>query len=409
MIKVENISVMNFENAIRGCRNPMNSWNRSDSAEWSCDALDCCECIKCIDDECQSECGVGYMIGSNDLDLMKRLYKGGAVHRKYLRQIFVSMDITAPLYWWKEMDQYRVGVTTNSCSTMHRLMSKPFEMSDFSFDKLSGYKADVTLHRPIVDEDMVAEEQWKVWDNDYDVSNYGRVKHKLKNKYRIIAGSTHKDGYVFVTLHNRQIPVHRLVGKLFLADSYKDGLVINHRDGNKQNNFSTNLEWVTQSENVKHSVENNLTPKGLSTYKGKLSSDEREHIKAMWDSGQFSKRDIACRYKVSHTTINAIINDKYKYANKINLYEEIARPTVDILNELRDSYLGCTDEVEKKKIWYAIIQMLPSSFNQRRTITMTYENIMNMIDWRENHKLDEWVEFVKILYKLPYVSEIRGK
>lgn len=108
MIKVENIETWGFKHAIRGMRNPLNSWNKSDSTEDK--------------------------IGKNDLDLMKRLYKAGTEHRKYLRQIFVSMDITAPLYWWKEMETYRINVTSNSCSTMHKIHSEEITVSDFSFE-----------------------------------------------------------------------------------------------------------------------------------------------------------------------------------------------------------------------------------------------------------------------------------
>ena len=115
MLKVERISVMNFENAVRGARNPMNSWAKSDSY--------------------YDENG-NYVLGENDLSLCKRLAKAGSDHRKYLRQIFVTMDITAPLYWWKEFDTYKVGTVANSCSTMHKIHSKSFEMSDFSCDRM---------------------------------------------------------------------------------------------------------------------------------------------------------------------------------------------------------------------------------------------------------------------------------
>ena len=115
MLKVERISVMNFENAVRGARNPMNSWTKSDSY---------------YDDNGK------YVLGENDLSLCKRLANAGSDHRKYLRQVFVTMDITAPLYWWKEFDTYKVGTVANSCSTMHKIHSKPFEMSDFSCDRM---------------------------------------------------------------------------------------------------------------------------------------------------------------------------------------------------------------------------------------------------------------------------------
>lgn len=390
MIKVENIDVWGFEHAIRGMRNPFNSWNKSDSEFYISDV------------GCEIE-----NIGKNDLDLMKKLYKAGTEHRKYLRQIFVSMDITAPLYWWKEMDQYRINVTTNSCSTMHRLLSKPFEMEDFSFDKLPGYKINVKQFVPEISEEMVAKEVWERYDNEYDVSCYGRVRHNFKNHYRLLGGSKHKDGYIFVTLHGKQIPLHRIVAKLFHGQDYKDGLIVNHIDGNKQNNFADNLEWVTQSDNIKHSYENNLQPKAVSTYKGKFTQEEREYIRMLWEDGMMSKREIAKKYNVSHTCINDIINDKYKYADSVNVYEEIARPWIDTLNELRDAWFNEEDIEKKKHIWYAIIQLLPSSYNQKRTITLNYENAVNMIRQRTGHKLDEWNEFVRILVELlPYLKEI---
>lgn len=115
MIKIERGCVMNMENAIRGARNPMNSWARSDSF---------------------TDAEGNFVFGANDLDLACRLAHAGSDHRKFLRQIIVSVDITAPLYWWKEFDTYKVGTVANSCSTMHKIHSKPFERSDFSCDKM---------------------------------------------------------------------------------------------------------------------------------------------------------------------------------------------------------------------------------------------------------------------------------
>lgn len=387
MIKVENIDVWGWKHAIRGLRNPMNSWDKSDT---SFDMI----------------AGEIITIGEKDLELMHNLYKAGSSHRKFMRQLFVSMDITAPLYWWKEMDQYRINVTTNSCSTMHRLLSKPFEMEDFSFDKLPGYKINVKQFVPEISEEMVAKEVWIRYDNEYDVSCYGRVKHNFKNHYRLLGGSKHKDGYIFVTLHGKQIPLHRIVAQLFHGQDYKDGLVVNHIDGNKQNNFADNLEWVTQSDNIKHSYENNLQPKSVSTYKGKFTQEDRSYIRQLWEDGMMSKREIAKKYNVSHTCINDIINDKYKYADSVNVYEEVARPWIDTLNELRDAWFNEEDAEKKKHIWYAIIQLLPSSYNQRRTITMNYENVVNICQQRKGHKLDEWRQLVEILSELPYLERI---
>lgn len=127
MIKVEHIEVFNFEGAIRGLRNPMNSWDKSDSIK--CYANRNCPGI-CKNNSC------GLCVGDADLDLMQRLFKAGTEHRKYLRQIFVSMDIVAPLYFWKQADQYKIGTVSNSCSTMHRIAAKPFELNDFSHEHL---------------------------------------------------------------------------------------------------------------------------------------------------------------------------------------------------------------------------------------------------------------------------------
>ncbi len=122
MLKVERTSVMNFENAIRGARNPMNSWAKMDSS---------------YDEE------GNFVFGENDIDLAKRLAKAGSDHRKFLRQIFVSVDITAPLYWWKEFDTYKVGTVANSCSTMHKIHTKPFCRDDFSHDRMTDDAVDI--------------------------------------------------------------------------------------------------------------------------------------------------------------------------------------------------------------------------------------------------------------------------
>ncbi len=121
MIKIENAEVYGFNAALRGMRNPMNSWDKSDTiiTRWAyCDEIS---------------------IGENDLDLAKRLIKGGTEHRKFLRMINVTVDITAPLYWWKEFDTYKVGTVANSCSTMHKIHARELTLDDFSHDKLNKY------------------------------------------------------------------------------------------------------------------------------------------------------------------------------------------------------------------------------------------------------------------------------
>ena len=220
MIKVENIEVAGLEHAVRGARNPMSSWAKSDS-----------------DYDVANFCDSDFHIGDNDMALLNRLFKAGVEHRTYARMIYVWMDITAPLYWWKEMDRYGVGKSQVSTSTMHKIHAKEFELNDFSHEHLIF--------------------------GDFDEENY----------------QLHYDG----------------IGTL-------------------------------------------------------------------------------------------------------------ARIVV-ALNEFRIMYL----ETKDKKWWWQMIQLLPSSYNQKRTICMSYEVVFKIIKERTGHKLDEWRTFVEILKALPYVKEIMGE
>lgn len=142
MLKIENAEVLGWEHAIRGMRNPMNSWNKSDSF------ISCYLKTKCHECEANQKCayyfedgdGLPYkkdeFIGPKDLNLMTTLRNAGTDHRKFMRMITVYLDITAPLYWWKEFDTYKVGTVANSCSTMHKITDKPFELDDFSHEHL---------------------------------------------------------------------------------------------------------------------------------------------------------------------------------------------------------------------------------------------------------------------------------
>lgn len=122
MIKIDNTNIYGLQEAIRGMRNPMNSWEQSDSG-WNCE---------------NDNNNWFYKIGEKDLNLMKRLVKAGSDHSKFMRMITVTCDITAPLYWWKEFDTYKIGTVRNSCSTMHKIHAKEFELDDFSYDKLDS-------------------------------------------------------------------------------------------------------------------------------------------------------------------------------------------------------------------------------------------------------------------------------
>lgn len=156
MLKIENVEVMGWEAAIRGMRNPKNSWEKSDSF------IPCYLKTKCHVCEANQKCayyfedsdGLPYkkdeFIGSNDLDLMTRLRNAGTDHRKFMRMITVYLDITAPLYWWKEFDTYKVGTVANSCSTMHKIAAKEFTFNDFSCEHLER-RASLTLKKVIDD------------------------------------------------------------------------------------------------------------------------------------------------------------------------------------------------------------------------------------------------------------------
>ena len=158
MLKIENFEVLGWEHAIRGMRNPMNSWEKSDSFL----------CREIEDDTCPEDCSfIGkcpvygtedfFVLGGNDYTLMKNLRNAGTDHRKFMRMITVYLDITAPLYWWKEFDTYKVGTVANSCSTMHKIHAKEFTLEDFSCEKLYDPLGDL---RPIVDRLNVYRERY---------------------------------------------------------------------------------------------------------------------------------------------------------------------------------------------------------------------------------------------------------
>lgn len=247
MIKIEDAEVMGWEHAVHGMRNPLNSWKMSDSYP----AVDCGKCgvvdrdgvCRPKEHDCRPyEC---YAIGKNDLDLMKRLRNAGTDHRKFMRMIAVYADLTAPLYWWKEFDTYKVGTVANSCSTMHKIHAKEFTLDDFSYERLmtSAEKAGTEL---------------------LDVDEVG-----------------------------------------------------------------TNIF---------------VTPKSL-----------------------------------------------------LNI-------TIGCLNNYRKMYLETND----KDWWWQMIQLLPSSYNQKRTVMLNYEVLANMYKSRKNHKLDEWRDFCRWIEALPYSELITG-
>ena len=138
-IKIENIQTMGWEGALRGMRNPLNSWDKADST-YSSDIERNDINIAAYGTKLDR---YDFVIGQNDLALCLKLIKAGSEHRKFLRMIHVQMDVTAPLYWWKEFDTYKVATTSNSCSTMHRIAAKPFKIDDFSYEHLSELGAEM--------------------------------------------------------------------------------------------------------------------------------------------------------------------------------------------------------------------------------------------------------------------------
>ena len=420
-MKFENTQVYNFEGALRGMRNPMNSWNKSDS-DFS-DNSYCPEIDKC--EECNYFNGFGRpcipRIGENDMALAQKLIRAGAEHRKFLRQIFVSVDITAPLYWWSEYDTYKVGTVANSTSTMHTIMSKEFTPDLFECEMMRGYKADVRQVPNEIDEDT---EEWMPYptDENYLVSSQGRVKHLSytntsgrRMKERIIVGSLHDDGYVFVSIVKGnskylQVPKHRMVAETWIPNT-ENKPEVNHINGNKLDNRVENLEWVTSSENQAHAIKTKLQPTPITTYKGKLSKEARDEIIARYSTEDISRRKLAEQYGVTHTTICSILNNKYNYGDGFEDEYKTFLLTLDELNELRDEWLITKD----KTVWKTLIEKLPRNWLQMRTVTLNYENLLAMCSkgQRRYHKLNEWSgtdkadipNFISWAHSLPYAKE----
>lgn len=251
MIKIENVEVMGWEAAIRGMRNPMNSWEKGDSGySYVSDVHAIIEGKLVHQDQDENV----FCIGANDWDLMARLRNAGTDHRKFMRMITVYLDITAPLYWWKEFDTYKIGTTANSCSTMHKIADKKFTLDDFSHDHLTKF---------IPGQDLNG---WTLEEND------------------------------LITLPN----------------------------------------------------------------------------------------DLSYGY------------------SSIGILRDII---IKALNFNRERYL----ETKDKKYWWQMIQLLPSSYNQKRTVMLNYEVLANIYKSRKSHKLDEWVDLCKWIETLPYSELITGE
>lgn len=285
MLKIEKTvlpSPEQWEIIIEGMRNPKNSWDRMDSDYRKVASRMCGECGKYkLDDEsdaCEG-CELNYLdcshfiLGPNDYDLMMRLAKGGSVDAKYRRMIPVYITLTAPLYWWKEMDRYQVGTVFNSCSTMHKIQAKEFTLDDFSHEHLF----DIDTEDDIPEDDLVQATYWDTIDDRYE-------------------------------------------------------------------------EYWDSIEILKKTIE------ALNLYR---------------------KRFLECEAKLKRTDLT-----------------EAERKHVT---------------AQKKRYWWQMIQLLPTSYNQKRTIMLNYEVLVGIYKWRKNHKLDEWHTFCDWIEQLPYSELITGE
>ena len=244
---------------------------------------------------------------------------------------------------------------------------------------------------------------------DYDVSEFGTV-YSWKSGERVpLKQKVDIDGYKTVGLYEdgvcKRIKVHRLVANAFL-DKTDGKNCVNHIDGNKWNNSKTNLEWCTRSENSKHASENGLLVYGSKQRLGKakqrrLTREQVSTIKELYFSDGVSQRQLGKMFDCDHSVISEIVTGKiYK---DIELYPlELLEQTVNKLNSLRDSYLETSD----KHYWYSMIQLLPSSYNQKRTVMLNYEVLHNMYHARKNHKLDEWRKLCAWVETLPYAKDL---
>lgn len=413
MIKIDNIEVAGFDTAIRGMRNAMDSHHLSDSREYL--YMNAFESESFFSEEANRTLKyIGgnahvFELGPNDKKLASGLILAGTDEAKFARQIYVGMDITAPLYFLKELDQYKISTTSNSESTMHKIMSKPFDIDLFSFDHIRKRKKNILQLPNEIDEDL---EEWINWPLNelYQVSNQGRIKrkeyttsHKRTWTERILTNTKTADKYlkvgVFVNGQKKDIRVHQMVAQSWIQNPNKYEEV-NHKNGNKLDNRVENLEWCSRSKNMIHAFENNLIV--MPVYKGKLSKDKRDEIIHKYNTTNISKRSLAYEYNVSHTTINSLINNKYNYSDGYDDEYEIALNLINKLNELRDEWLITKD----KEVWYSLIQLLPSAWNQKRTWTANYQVLRNIYFARRNHKLAEWRDFCSMIEKLPYASDL---
>ena len=268
MIKLENVDVFGWEAAIRGMRNPMNSWDKSDS-KMGCDVPGGTLCTG----DCEWCSGWNYIVGKNDLVLMHKLAKAGNDHGKFARMINVTLDITAPLYVWAEIDTYKIATVRNSCSFMHKGVSKPFEINDFSVNDERIYYLLNPIEPKIYDliypyetasyriYELSNGRQYKVFRNGKVVAceftytdNYGTGRTRTFSERECKPYRSRQEGYYELNLGGRtgeKWLLHRLVATVW-KDNPNNLDTVNHLDGNKGNNSVENLEWCAHADNIRH-------------------------------------------------------------------------------------------------------------------------------------------------------------
>lgn len=408
-MKFENTSVYNIYNAILGARNPMNSWDRSDSV------------FKGYNGKIENT-----VIGVNDLKLAQSLIRAGSEHRKFLRQIFVSVDITAPAYFMAELDTYKIGITRNSSSFQHKGTSKRFTIDDFEVDEEIKevlrikdkefpdlfYPYETDKFKIYITENS---RQYKVYENGRIFAlpfSYTDTMGRTRDfpEKEIIPSKT-KSGYFELNLGGRNPErwlLHRLIAEVWL-DNPNNFRTVDHKDGNRANNCVENLEWVTLEENIKREWNNFEGFDLQKKYKNwkissKVKPSDRIKIRTLYFSNKYSQKELAEMFEVSQSQISVICSDSNSTSENRELFEHCWywEQILDILNTLRDKYL----ETKDYKYFKLIRQLLPQSYLYHSTITMNYENVLSMVRQRRNHKLSEWsTDFINWAHTLPYADE----
>ncbi|MBP5422574.1 MAG: helix-turn-helix domain-containing protein [Paludibacteraceae bacterium] len=416
-MKFENTQVFNFEGALRGMRNPKESWEKSDSKWVQTDKFD--------------EDGYRifeYKLGENDLKLAQTLIKAGSEHRKFLRQIFVSVDITAPQYFWAEMDTYKVGTVRNSTSMQHKGVSHRYTIDDFEVDEdiKEVLRIKEKQYAPLIYPYETDEYRYYICENgrkykvfkngrvfacEYDVTdNTGRTRHfEEKECFPSVRGG----GYFELNIggkNGEKWLLHRLVATVWLENK-NNYATVDHLDMNKGNNSVENLEWVSLNENVKREWDNFDGFDLQKAYKNwkassKVLPPDRLKIIELYKNGK-TQKELAELFDVSQSQISVIVREPDDNTENKELFEHCWywEQILETLNILRDKYLDTKDY----KYFRMIRQLMPMGYLYRSTVTMNYENLLNMCSkgQRRFHKLTEWSKsFIDWARTLPYAQEL---